>query len=579
MHYSTGIGALSIILLLVPESFADPALLVDKGQPRSCIVLPAALTDKRVLTAAHELAGYIEQMSGARPPVQRDDKPLLKGGFRILIGSTKLAAHLDVPASISEEKVGLDGFIIRSVANGLVIVGRTDLATANGVYHFAEEVLGGHWFSPEDDGPTFPKRTTIEIPKLDRTVKPDFWWRGQYYSFQQINDAYKKNSSSFAKKLNANRDRWWTFNRLWSAAAPESGHAFSQIVPEGLFAAHPEFFPYVDYRFEKSNDPTHPYGNVIQLAKGARIKGNDSVQRCLSNPDVLKLAVEWTANRFKKDPDLKFTTLSANDFPWWCRCDKCKAMGKTDSHRNLAFVNAVARANEQRFPERGYIFYAYEATLDPPVGMKVHRDVIPMIAPLRHCRVHPLSSQCPDLKDERQIINGWAQISKRIAWRPYLNGGPFTTPGVITMAEEMRLLRDSGSVGGFREHQFPPRVGWPMLNWMEAKLLWDVDQDPAKLRCKFIKGYYGPAGADSMERVYDKLETALRTTNLRKQWPEGHNAMVESAEFLKPLVAACQRDMDAAVRAVQSEPKILRYRVERDIAYLKGELPANSSDY
>ena len=104
-HYSTGIGTLSIILLLVPESFADPTLLVDHGQPRGCIVLPAALTDERVLTAADELAGYVEQMSGALPPVQRDDKP--GDGFRILIGSTKLAA-VD-PESISEEKVGLDG--------------------------------------------------------------------------------------------------------------------------------------------------------------------------------------------------------------------------------------------------------------------------------------------------------------------------------------------------------------------------------------------------------------------------------------------------------------------------------------
>jgi hypothetical protein len=162
MHYSTGIGTLSIILLAVAQSFADATLLVDQGQPLSCIVLPAALTDERVLTAAKELAGYVEQMSGALPLVQRDDEP--GDGFRILIGSTKLAA-VD-PASISEEKVGLDGFIIKSVPNGVAITGNTDLATANGVYHFSEEVLGGHRVPLACP---LPPRPQTSLPETDRS--------------------------------------------------------------------------------------------------------------------------------------------------------------------------------------------------------------------------------------------------------------------------------------------------------------------------------------------------------------------------------------------------------------------------
>src|SRR3990167_7938837 len=127
-------------------------------------------------------------------------------------------------------------------------------------------------------------------------------------------------------------------------------------------------------------------------------------------------------------------------------------MGPTISHRNLAFVNAVAKANEAKYPDRGYIFYAYMKTLEPPAGMKAHPNVVPMIAPLWQCRIHPISSDCPDSAYLRRVIPGWQKIAGRIAYYSYTNAGDgiFTFPSVIVMAEEMRFLRDSGSIGGFR---------------------------------------------------------------------------------------------------------------------------------
>ncbi len=501
LRQSTLVLALLLSLGVASQSYAQD-VLVHAGQARGCIVIPEGTEKGRVLTAADDLAGYLQTMSGARIPIRWDVDA--SPGFRIMIGSTSLAS-VD-RAAVSEEQVGFDGFIIRSVPGGIVIAGRNAQGTANGVYHFAEEVLGIHWYALEDSGPIIPRRSTLQIPHLDLTVKPDFAWRGQYYSII---------TKYLTDEMNANRNEWWRFNRLWGISAG-CGHIFSGIVPNSLFAEHPEYFALID---------------------GQRTQGDVSVQRCLSNPEVLQRAIEYSREQFERNPDLRFTSLSANDGGGWCECEVCQAMGPTQAHRSLAFSNAVAEANEELYPTRGYVFYAYQDTLDPPLDMKAHHNVVPMVAPMSQCRTHPIDSDCPDCIHKREVLRGWQQVAGRLAWRPYLSGGAFTGPGVITTAEEMRFTRDCGSIGGFREHTAAPQANWAMLNWMEVKLMWDVDQDVVKLRRQFIEGYYGPAAADAMERVYEKIENSLRTSSIGprpESYTYGHNHM--SLHFLKPFV-------------------------------------------
>jgi len=519
------------------------SVLIENGQAQCYIVIPEGTDGRvlensacRVLKAAHALEGYLETMSGTDVPIrwETDHCP----GFRIYIGSTRLAP-VD-PADITQEKIGFDGFIIKSVPDGVVIAGRTDQGTANGVYHFAEEVLGMHWYTAEESGPTIPRRSTIEIAKLDMTVKPDFAWRGQYYSII---------TKYLTDDIKANRDAWWTFNRLWGISVG-TGHVLSQIVPNSLFAEHPEYFALID---------------------GKRKAGNVSVQRCFSNPDVVQLAIDYTRRGFERTPDMRFAALNANDGNGWCECDRCKAMGPTQAHRVLAFANAVAEANEKLYPRRGYMILAYLDPIHPPVDMKAHRNVVPEIATMGHCRTHSLLSDCPDSIDKRKILTGWHKVAGRLAWRPYLSGGPFCGPGVMTVAEDLRFVRDLGCIGGFREHTAAPQANWAMLNWMEVKLMWDVDLDPVKLRRQFIEGYYGPAAADAVERVYDTVENGLRNSPIAPR-PNGHNFL--PGRIIKPFVDACQADIDAALEIARTEKnKAYARRIARDMGALQGKLP------
>jgi hypothetical protein len=539
------IALLILTSCLAPASAAD--LLLESGQARCSIVYPAGTEKGRVLTAVKDLAGYLEAMSGTKIPLRWDTDA--SPGFRIMIGSTALSP-VD-RAAVSETKVGFDGFIIKSVPGGVVIAGRTPQGTANGVYHFAEEVLGIHWYTLEEDGPTFPDQKTIEIPTLDLTEKPDFAWRGQYYSGLH---------KYLPEKSQTNSPRWWTFNRLWGIEGG-TAHVFVAIVPNNLYDSHPEYFPLVDGK--RLRGDVHP--------------DNSEVQRCLSNPDVLARAIAYTAARLEKYPENRFTSLSANDAGskqgGFCQCDNCTAMGPTPSHQLLAFANAVAEANEERYPNRGYVFYAYRHTLDAPLGMKAHRNVVPMICPLDNCRLHSLLSDCPDIASKRASIDGWHKITGRILYRPYGSAGGFFLPAVLTMAEEMRYLRDHGSIGGFREYGGSPQANWAMLNWMEVKMLWDVDQDAKKLRRQFIAGYYGSAAANSIERVYASMEAQFRASSTApRNVAYGHNMM--NGTFLKPRVNNCRGSIDAALAVAQREKNpAFRVRIARDMGALLGELP------
>ncbi len=578
---SVWLAVLALLLLPTTGGTAAAAVLVKDGAPSGCIVVPQGTEKGPVLTAAENLAGYLQKMSGAAIPIHRDNESC--EGFRVLIGSTRLAPVES--AEVSEEKVGYDGFVIRTVPSGVVIAGRNPKGTVNGVYHCAEEVLGIHWFSVEDDAPTCPKRRTIEVPKLSLTVKPDFAWRCHWWSLQVSSQDYKKYTTPLAMKLALNRDRWWTFNRHGGIEA-EVGHAFIAIVPNELYAKHPEYFPYIDYSFkEDRNSPFNrkvlrpdPKGNLPAWPlKPGRYAGDESVQRCFSNPDVLKLAVESTARQFDAHPELRFASLSDNDGPWWCECGACKAMGKTRSHRALAFANKVAAANKAKYPDRGYFMLAYMHTLNPPSGMKADPAVVPVIAPLWQCRIHPISSNCPDCVYLRRVYQEWSKIANgRIAYYPYTTPGPFTFPGPMALAEEMKFVHDLGGMGYIRENQFTPKVNWAMLNWMDLKLMWNANLDPAKLRRQFIEGHYGLAAADAIERVYIAVEegAAATVTGRKSAADVGGSGLHEWAsgyEALKSVLEKCRPDIEAALSAAEKEPEAFRNRIVRDMETLLGK--------
>jgi hypothetical protein len=546
------------VLLLSRCAFAGN--IVENGQAKGRIIVPAG-ADGKVVGAAHKLSSYLQQMTGAFVTVQSDASPI-PAGFHIRLGSTA-GAPVD-PAWVTEQQVGKDGFVFRTANDGVVLAGGNAYGTTNAIYRFAEQVLGVHWFSPEDSAPTFPQQSTVAVPSLNQTVKPDFNWRGQYYSFQQREDY--QTLGAVAQQISANRDAWWTFNRMSSPPTYEidAGHMFHQFVPDSLYASHPEYFPLVDYKFGAVGPNQNPYVNRVPSGNPPQRMPGISSQRELSNPEVQQLAIQWTRDQFAANPNLAMASLAASDGPWWSTSPQFLAMGPDDASRYVAFVNIVAQANEALYPNRGYTFLAYDGSTTltpPPSSIVVHPNATPFIAPLFLDRVHSILSDHPDAVYLRQVIDGWSDISQQIAYRPYITDGPLTLPGALTLADETKYVRDHGSIGGFREHQYLPGVGWALMNWMEGQLMWDADQDPRQLRRQFMDGYYGPGSGETIDQVFEIVETNLRNTII----PGDPSLQVSSHEYLKPNIEPALTHIGLALREAQSESSVQRQRIERDM--------------
>ena len=82
---------------------------------------------------------------------------------QIVLGRTR--AQEAIRLLIDWEKLGPEGFVIRTVGQKLVIAGDTGRGTINGVYTFLEDVVGCRWYTPELG--VIPSRKTLSIGPLN----------------------------------------------------------------------------------------------------------------------------------------------------------------------------------------------------------------------------------------------------------------------------------------------------------------------------------------------------------------------------------------------------------------------------
>ena len=127
--------------------------------------------------AAQELQGYVMQSSGAFLPMAgADELPL---GKRIFLGKNALTK---LGLSINESALGLDGFVIKTIGDRIIIAGATPRGTLYGVYTFIE-TIGCRWLAPGVNGEVIPQIPSIVILPMNRSERPRMSYRGFKSSF------------------------------------------------------------------------------------------------------------------------------------------------------------------------------------------------------------------------------------------------------------------------------------------------------------------------------------------------------------------------------------------------------------
>jgi hypothetical protein len=437
-----------------------PLLLAEGSRSDYRIVLPAdALPSEKY--AAEELRRHLNQMSGADLAVVTETEAPHPREI-VLNAPTRLA---DRP------KLGRDGYSIRTRGDRLLIAGDRPRGTLYAVYVLLEEHLGCRWFTREVT--RIPRRDRVELAPIDLAHTPVFEYREVFYTEAFDGDwAARHRSNGNQPRLEPRHGGRITFQPFV--------HSFEHILPSAKhFKEHPEYFSEIDGR-------RRPY----------------PTQLCLTNPDVLRIAIETVRRWIREKPDATLYSVSQNDCYYNCRCAACRALDEAEGGpigSLLAFVNRVAEAIEKDHPDKLIETLAYQYTRKPPKTLRPRPNVRIRLCSIECCFGHPLA-ECPKNKSFKEDLIGWSKITDRlyvwdyvVSFAHYL--APF--PNFDVLGPNVRFYAEHGVKGLFEQGQYQGGGCGELSElraYVLAKLLWNPRADVRIAIEEFTDAVYGAAG-------------------------------------------------------------------------------------
>ncbi|MBM3239759.1 DUF4838 domain-containing protein [Candidatus Poribacteria bacterium] len=521
-------------------------IIADGGKSEYRIVISheASFSEKH---AADELQKFLNQISGATLPIVTDETPI--SGNEIILGDN---AHLrQLKTEIDFEKLGKEGFTIRTVGPHLVIAGGKLRGTMYGVYTFLEEHLGCRWFSSKVSH--IPKRNRIEIGPIDDTQIPILEYREPFYT-----DAFDADWAA-RNKMNSNTARL-DEQRGGKVAYSHFVHTFYPLLPpEQYFAEHPEYYSEID---------------------GKRIV--ERGQLCLTNPDVVQLVTEQVKQWIRESPQATIFSVSQNDWHGWCQCKSCREIDeREESHSGtmLHFVNQIAEGIESEYPDVAIDTLAYQYTRKPPKYVRPRPNVIVRLCSIECCFSHPLET-CEMNASFKADIEGWSKVSNRLYIWDYVTNfshyiQPF--PNFDVLKPNIQFFVNHGVKGIFEEGNYSGGGGGELAElraYVMAKVLWNPDYDAQKAMNEFLVGYYGKAFAPIREYI-DMLHNKVREDNIHMTI----RARPDSAFLAPEIIQRANELFDEAERLADDDDVLHRVYVARlPIQYVQiSTLPKDDS--
>ena len=527
--------ALAVCLfgLALAASAADQVTLADHGKSQYRIVLPAgAIPAERY--AAEELQHYLEKMSGARLPIVTD--AVAPSARDIQLGNTAHLARLRTKVDFAG--LGPDGFVLGVEGNTVIIAGGRPRGTLNGVYTLLEEKLGVRWFTPEVE--VVPKLDRVRLPKRTETRVPALQNRDDFWREMMRN-------ADFAARHRLNGQHYGLTEKQGGAFTVYFPfvHSFDALVPPDLYQEHPEFFPLID---------------------GKRKSGY--VQRCLSNPDVLKLSIARVRQWIKEHPEATIISVSQNDTINNCQCEPCKGLDDAEGSPAaslLKFVNAIAEAIEQDHPNIRIDTLAYQYTRKPPKKIRPRHNVIVRLCSIECCFAHPLDT-CPAEENRRfrDDIIAWGKVAPLIyVWDYTTDFGHYQQPfpNFDSLQSNVRFFVKHGVKSLFEQGNYSGggngEMG-PLRAYVLAKLLWNPDTDVQKHIQEFANAYYGKAAP----KILAYLDTTHRP--VREKGLHAHIFDPPKSPYLKSEgMNAGEKLLDEAEQLAENDDVRFRVQVAR----------------
>jgi len=493
--------------------------------------------------AAQELAHWLGEVSGAEFLIGDDSAP--SGEHEIVVGFNDHARALlgETPPDDADES-----FTYRNVGPSIVIWGGSRRGTMYGVMTFLERELGCRWYSPRVS--VAPRKQAFRFCHLQHSESPGVPVRNVFY-YEAFDPTWaarnKVNGAMGYREQPGGIDAYWGVHTLVNRLVRRADY----------FAAHPEYFA---------------------LVNGERYGGHDA-QLCLTNPDVLAITIRELKAFMREHPEYQTYSVSQNDGGLYCQCPRCQALAEREGSQAgpvLWFVNQVAQAIEEEFPDKQIGTLAYVYSRKPPRTIRPRPNVVIRLCSFESDRVHDLATgerNTAFLDDLRR----WGEIAPQIAvWDYVAHFGDYVMPfpNFRVLQPNVQLLHEAGVSAVMTQAAYQSRGAEfaELRAYLIARLLWDPDCDVEAVIDDFMSGYYGRSGAlirRYFDMVQDLVELDTEITQFSPFDPMFSEEFVRRAESLFDAAEVVADDEEVRQRVEMARLPIMYLKCRRTPAEAK----------
>lgn len=479
--------------------------------------------------AADELRYYLERMTAA-PITVTTDVP--SDGRMFAIGRQASEA-----LGVSDDELGEDGFLIRTVGAAIAVTGGKR-GVIYGVYELLER-LGCRFFTANCE--QVPTRPVLTVPDLDIRQVPVLEYRDHNYYEPVTQPCFAVKLRLNGASSNIPEKCGGHLSYVWFC------HTFANLVPEALYAeSHPEYF---------------------SLRDGKRVTDPRFGQLCLTNPDVLKIAIENVRKALRAHPEARIISITQNDNNASCQCDACRASDEaahSPAGTMLRFVNAIAEQLEPEFPDIIFDTFAYTYTRPVPTGIRPRHNVCVRLCSIEACFSHPFET-CDEERGVRRPdgsrssfirdLTDWGLCCDRLYIWDYTTcfaHYPTPHPNWRCLQPNMRAFVRNHVRGVFEQANGASRGGTDLNElraYVLAKLMWDAETDVDRHIREFTDAFYG-AAAPYIRQYMDVLCDTAEQENLHV----GFNDNPDSPLFRNEILDRLDALLEQAEQAVAGDP-------------------------
>lgn len=501
------------------------------------------------VTAVRELNYHLEKMTGARLRTVQTDNPADVKGNAIVLGS--LAGKMG--AQIKTASPSKEGFRLLARNNTILIAGETDDGTLFGAYRLLRH-LGCDWVMPGTIGEVIPRRQSVAVPDMDESSQPGFpvrfmWWSSRFTSPEEM-------------LLNS---QWLRRNGKGDYYPPvmfTGGHYWDKFIKKHKphFDADPTMYALV----------REPGGKLVR--KGPQIE--------TTHPKVIELMVqdirdEFAAKNWPRDKEVGFPYLGPADTSESSLSAESQNAGSgavdplsgdpeiTDIMVLLG--NIILERIKGEYPNVWLGYYAYHNYQEFPKRYQPNPRLAVIFAPLRYGQYHSaLDPHSKTMSYYRQVVEKWGAQAKAHGNPLIFRGYNFNNIEMFSPYTKLGIWKD--------EIPFYHRMGFLGMNvesvnqwgnygahdYMLMQLAWNPQLNWDQTFAAYCRNAFGNA-APQMRQYFERL--------MKRQSEAGQEAGSFDALHLiytPEIVAACKRDLEAALQAAQEPEQKTRVQYVAD---------------